>query len=192
MTKVKTTKLNKGIKKGTQIPVQQKYSDDPGAIGQWMQRQMSNNGYNINTGAGVDLPDFDLEMKTRNINSTSAHTIGSMTVNDIISTSYKDTLICKKSQRQYRVKYDDNTSTVVDEKVYDFSDPYIQDRIEESYNIARNKIINGDRGDYIKGGDYGYFEKQTDNSYQYRVSNKAMKNIETMSSNSVTVKKFFE
>lgn len=192
MSNIKVKKLNKGIQKGSQLPFQQKFSADPGAIGQYVQRTMSKNGYNINTGSGVDLPDLDIEIKTRNINSTSGHTIGSMTVDDIIKTPYIDSSICKKTQRQYRVKYDDNTSIVTDERVYDFSDPYIQKKIEESYNAARDKIINGDRGDYIKGGNYGYFEKQTDNSYQYRVSNKAMTDIETMSSNSKTFNGLFE
>jgi hypothetical protein len=67
--------------------------------------------------------------------------------------------------------------------VYDFSAPYIQEKIEQCYEAARQKIIQGDERDYIPGGHYGFFERQAGGprSYQFRFTDGAMKKLEAMS-----------
>jgi hypothetical protein len=100
---------------------------------------------------------------------------------DIIEKSYRESVICEKLQQQLRVKTKDQI--IISAEVYDFSSPYIQEKIEESYETARQKIINGDRSKYISGGPYGYFERTVkgSRSYQFRVSDGAVKKIESMS-----------
>lgn len=139
---------------------------------------------------GPDIQSIGVEIKNRNVDSSSPHSVGSMTIEYIISTNYKDTYIAQKLQRQLRVKVRDNVVQSAD--VYDFSSKTIQDLIEESYEAGRQMIIDGDRRNYISGGKFGYFEQKTGsvNSYSFRLSNYAMNTIERISTS--TYDKFFQ
>jgi len=104
-----------------------------------------------------------------------------MTPEDIKSTPYRESVVHDKLQRQYRVKTKDRV--IVSDRVYDFTAPYIQEKIEQCYEAARQKIIQGDESNYTSGGSYGLFERQTDGprSYQFRFTDGAMKKLEAMS-----------
>jgi hypothetical protein len=152
-----------------------------GAAGRDIENQLRAQGFPLSNQPGADLPTVGLEVKSRDIDSTSAQSVGAMLPEDIIKTSYRDSLICDKLQQQFRVKTKDQI--IVSAEVYDFSAPYIQEKIEASYEAARQKITAGDRSKYISGGPYGYFERTVkgSRSYQFRVSNNAVKKIESMS-----------
>lgn len=153
-----------------------------GAAGRDIENRLRAQGFPISNESGPDLPSIGVEVKSRDVDATSAQSVGSMLPEDIIKTPYHESVICKKLQQQFRVKHKDQV--IVSADMYDFSPKYIQERIETSYEAARQKIIVGDDGDYISGGPYGYFERTVkgSRSYQFRVSNGAVKKLEIMAS----------
>jgi hypothetical protein len=152
-----------------------------GAAGRYIHEELGKQGYPMSNAPGADIPEIETEVKTRDLDAVSAHTVGRMTSEDIIVTPYRDSLVYAKLQRQYRVKTKDRV--VVSDRVYDFSKPHIQEKIEQCYEAARQKIINGDESNYISGGYFGFFERQVNGprSYQFRLTDGAMKKLEAMS-----------
>jgi hypothetical protein len=171
MTKPKVTRLKIPLV-GKTVPKQQH-----GNVGRKIQRDLISAGHNFNTGKGVDLPEEGLEVKTRKEESTSAHTVGSITVEQIKKNSWDESSLKEKCQNQYRVSYSDTESVIKEAKIYDFTDPYIQEKLKEGYEEGRKLIQKGHTGDYVRGSKWGYFERQTKNSYQYRIPHSAMKTI---------------
>jgi hypothetical protein len=151
-----------------------------GAAGRDVENKLRQQGIPISRDSGPDIPSVNLEVKTRDLDATSAQSVGSMTPEDIVITPYRQSVIFKKLQQQYRVKTKDQI--IVSAEVYDFSSPNIQEKIEESYEAARQKIIAGNNSDYVSGGKYGYFERTVSDSrsYEFRFANGAMKKIENM------------
>jgi hypothetical protein len=193
MTSVKVTKIKKGVNVGDSVPTMSGYN--PGNVGNYIEQCIISSGhYNYNTQKGVDLPDIGVEVKTRNEDATSPQTIGRMTIDDIKNTPYEQSSIYEKIQTQYRVKHRDGIIT--EESVYDFSDPMIQDIIEESYETARKMIIEGNISYYIRGKNcWGYFEKtsgSSDNLRDFRLPNKQMKEIEKISKNAKHIRNLFD
>ena len=111
-----------------------------GAAGRDIENQLRAQGFPISNQPGPDLPSVGLEVKSRDIDSTSAQSVGTMLPEDIIQKSYRESVICEKLQQQLRVKTKDQK--IISSEVYDFSSPYIQEKFEESYEIARQKISN--------------------------------------------------
>lgn len=192
MIKVKTIK--KGIEVGTDIPFQQSH----GNVGRWVEEQLSDNGYLMSNGKGVDIPGLGVECKSRKVESNSPHTVGTMTIAEIVLTDYEDSVIFEKFQQQYRVHYSDEGQIVLSSAVYDFSDPYIQKQIREAYEAGRKVIVDeldkeGYMPSYIRGGDFGQFEiTESNNSYRFRIPHGAMKKIETMSKGASVFNNLFE
>ena len=151
-----------------------------GASGRDAEKKLIKRGVPLSNGPGADIPECDFEVKTRDLDATSAHTVGRMAPEDIITTPYRKSTIYHKLQQQYRVKSKDRI--IVSAEVYDFSASHIQEKIEQCYEAARQKIIQGDKSDYISGGHYGFFERQADGprSYQFRFTDGAMKKLEAM------------
>ena len=184
---VKVTKLNKAIQVGDKIPMKQ-YN---GNVGRWIEDRLEDLGYTINRGYGPDLLDMGVEVKSRKESSKSGHTMASMHPDDILATDWEDSNIFDKSQRQYRVYYDDDSIVTVAE-IFDFTDPDIQTLLKESYNEGRKLFPNSANGDnYFRGDEcVGYFEGQENGYYQFRLTDAGMKRIERMSKQ--TFGKFFE
>ncbi len=157
-----------------------------GASGRDGEKKLIKRGIQLSNGPGADIPEADFEVKTRDLNATSAHTVGRMSVRYIKSTPYNESTIYHKLQQQYRIKSRDRV--IVSAEVYDFSSQYIQKKIEQCYETARQKIIQGDTSNYISGGSYGFFERQTDGprSYQFRFTDGAMKKLEAMAQSTFT------
>jgi hypothetical protein len=190
---INVTKIKKGIAVGTEIPERQRY----GNVGQWAQDQLIENGYNINTGVGPDLAEMGVEVKTRKIESSSPHTVGSMRIQDIILTPYDQSNICDKFQKQYRVHYSDEGQVVTEERLYDLTDEYIQSKIRAAYEAGRKTIARneefGYHPPYVKGTSWGNFEiVESCTGYSFRIPHGAMKKIETASKNAGIFKRFFE
>lgn len=186
--KAKVTKIKKGIEPGTIVPMKQR----GGNVGQWVERELKSKGYKISNSKGVDLPEENVEVKTRKNGSNSAHTIGNVTVDGIKTQSWDDSHLREKCQSQYRVDYDNRDSVITGSKIYDFTDTYIQEKFKEAYDAGRKLIISGDKGAYIRGSKWGYFERKTDNSYEFRIPHAAMKKFKTASSNSKSFGKLFD
>jgi hypothetical protein len=89
-----------------------------GAAGRDIENQLRAQGFPLSNQSGPDLPTVGLEVKSRDIDSTSAQSIGTMLPEDIIRTPYPESVICEKLQQQYRVKHKDQV--IVSAEVYDF------------------------------------------------------------------------
>lgn len=178
--KAKVTKLKKGISVGTKVPSKQ----FAGNVGRWGEEVLEANGHTINKGRGADMPRANLEVKTRKIESKSPHTIASATISDAMTVDYANSEVYKKFQQQYRVHYSDIDSIVVSERVFDFSDPYIQEKISEGYKIIQDELIGGNRTSYIAGNGWIHAQRTIQGgSYQFRVPDSAMKKCETIATN---------
>lgn len=190
---MKIAKIKNGIEAGTEVPERQHY----GNIGRWAESVLESNGHRLDNGAGCDLPEYGVEVKTRKVESSSPHTVGTMRIEDIISTPYDQSLIFEKFQQQYRVNYSDEGQVVLDSQVYDFTDEFIQDKIREAYEAGRKKIVaNENQGfhpPYVKGTEFGQFEiAESYSSYRFRIPNGAMKKILQASKGTKIFKKLFE
>jgi methyl coenzyme M reductase beta subunit len=171
---LKVKKIKNGIEKGQCVP------NDTKIVGKWIEDQLENNGHIINRGAGVDLTEINVEVKSRKVSSNSAHTIGRMTTKDIINTPYDSSSIKNKIQTQYRVEYDDNCK-VNESKIYDFSEEWIQELIKLSYESGRAEIAAGLTKNNTATHGVGIFQRDKDkDQWQYRITNAGMKKIKTM------------
>jgi hypothetical protein len=163
-----------------------------GAAGREVEEIMAAQGWPMDRrGQGIDVPAYGFEVKSRDLDSTSSQSIGKMLPEDIKVTPFPDSPIHDKIQQQLRVKTQDQI--IVSADMYDFSNPYIQQKIEESYESARAKIIAGDDSNYIPGGQFGYFERtnpKTSRSYDFRLTDRAMHKLESMATS--TFKDLFE
>ena len=193
---VNVVKLNNAIEVGTVIPME----ECNGNIGRWVEDQLEDNGYIVNRGKGIDLPQMGIEVKTRKFDSTSGHTIGAMLPQDIIDNKWQSgNNIFDKAQKHYRVKHKVNELTgdnfVVSAQVYDFTDPDIQNNLKEAWdhccgvllqNLGSSKDI-----DYISGKEkWAYLELQENGYYQFRIPTGIMKKMESIV-NSNRTKLFF-
>jgi hypothetical protein len=190
------TKLNNAIKVGDRIPMTQ----ESGNIGRYVEYIMKRNGYSLNRGKGIDLKGLHLEIKTRLVDSTSGHTVGAMLPIDIINTEWENSNIHDKVQKQYRVEYKDDSpvgeqytcSIVTEAKVYNFTHPFIQEKLKKDYNFCRTQIVEtGFEPQYV-AGDWAYLEMQSNGYYQFRITPAAMKKMKTYSNQAKQTNLFFE
>ncbi len=190
---IRIKKLKAGIPVGTEIPERQQY----GNVGRWIHDKMKDHGYDVVDGKGVDIPSMGVEIKSRKIESNSYHTVGTISIRDILCTPYDMSIIKEKFQQQYRVHYSDEGQVVVSEGIVDLTDEYIQSKVREAFEAARKKVIqneeNGYHPPYVKGTEWGHFEiTDSCGSYRFRISNPAMKKLEKISKNADIFGKLFE
>lgn len=154
--------------------------------GEFVEGVLKEEGYVLQDGQGPDIPGLGVEVKSRCNTATSPNTVGKMSVADIINTPYRESPIFKKIQLQFRVVYDKYTREVLNPKIVDFTDKHIQEIIEDAYETGRQQFKEGLRGPYIKGTQWGHWEldKQTQNSYSFRIPDKRMKDLVSMSTSS--------
>jgi hypothetical protein len=123
-----------------------------------------------------------------------------MTSSDITITSFKDSVIFKKFQQQFRVhhiKKLDGSTVIVSAKMYNFAYPKIQDAVEAAYEAGRTVMIdqlkncNGECDDYIRGTlpngllACGYWErKENSNSFDFRLPTVVIEQFEEIAINS--------
>lgn len=179
--KITSLKKAENVLIGMPVPKQKN-----GNIGHLVEDVMADAGYPIDRQATVDLPALKVEVKTRTAEATSAHAIGSMTIDDIINTPYQNSPVKDKFQQQFRVTHSDTFREVTSAKIYDFSDTYIQGLVERDYEAGRAIFAelqkNNDKyPKYVRGANTDfYWEKKESNSYAFRVSDSAMKEFEGM------------
>lgn len=172
MKKTKVTKF-KNTLNTTVIPATQEFDD--GFVGKVIEGILRSQGLPIDSAnAGPDIEEFGLEIKTHRKGSKADVSIGSMTVSDIATTNYHNSVIKEKLQTIRWVEHEvdqftnANTSIVKEDLVLDFDDPVIQDEFEFHYNKTINEITtNNDK--YKINKRVGWWEKKTENSWAFRV-----------------------
>ena len=183
--------IKDNIKKGDLIPQSEKDCD----VGQWVDAQMAQKGHTVDQNGIVDLPEFGIDNKTRKFGSKAHHTVGSMTINDIINTqSWYDTRYYKKALNQNQVQWSDIYKEVVDVTILDMDMPEIQQPLQEAYEDLRKRVVAGDRSkNIISGCGWAVFDGYNhSNSYRFRITDKAMNKIKNMSRSRDTRKRLFE
>ncbi len=164
-----------------------KYCCD-GSMGLAIENELRNQGFNVSSGV-IDMPDLQLEIKTRKSTSDAPHTVGTMTHNDILNTSWKYTSFRQKLQSQLRITIDAETGKVSDQTVIHFrDDPDIDNELERSYETARSMLKvhhllhNSIMKSYtIRGKDrLGFLEYKNGTSYAFRISDSGMKRFINM------------
>lgn len=157
-----------------------------GHAGRQIEDILEDYGMDMNRGPGVDIPSLNVEVKSREITATSAHTVADMVVADIINTDYKNSYVYEKIQQQFRVHTLNNV--VVSAEVYDFSADHIQELLEAGYENARQQLIQNSALPYTSyTGFYGYFERvKGHTAHSFRLSDRDMKTLEGMSKSTYT------
>ena len=191
MKKARVKIIKNNVKIGTRIPLTASASE----VGRFVDFTMSKNGHKIDKTGLVDMPDYEVDNKSRKKGSQASHTVGSMTIDDITNTpNFNNTRYRHKVQNQNRVTYDSNFSEIVDVHLLDMDIDLIQEKLAEGYNDCRNQLLQGKRSKEIKSKNgwvvfdgYGH-----DNSYRMRIPNTAMKKIQNISGSRDTYKRFFE
>ena len=151
-----------------------------GVAGRYIEAHMQQEGWPTDLrGAGADIPIYNLEIKSRDKDAVSHHTVGAMLPADIISKSYSSSIIFEKLQQQFRVITKDQV--VVSTTVYNFAHPKIQVIFNNGYETCRQKLAAGDESNYIRGNDYCFFERQRGKaSYKFRIFKNKMAVLENM------------
>lgn len=153
-----------------------------GNIGRLVEQVLEEVGYKINKGAGVDIPELGVEIKTTVFPTHSARSIGSMTFTDIIETSYEDSLICKKLQQQFVVRHSPTLMMITEAKMYDFRDPEIQTKFKDAYESTRKVLATYTEANYPREvkvkGKCGYLEYVDSNNFKFRIPQAEIKKIE--------------
>jgi hypothetical protein len=184
MTNFKVTKLGKAESAliGMTVPEQKN-----GNVGILVQDTMIDQGYNMSTHKGVDIPDLEIEVKSKGTESTSAYSMGSLHIDSIKDYDYDHSTIKEKCQTIFKVEHSQIFREVTDARVLDFTKPYIQEKFRDAFNTARDKMLTGDESNYIKGHDkaWGYFERKIKggvptNNWAFRITVKNMKAFEGM------------
>jgi len=182
----KVTKLNKAIDPGHVIPLVQKH----GNIGRWVENYLALQGYKINKGFGIDLLGLNLEIKTRDVNATSAQTITSLSLPNLVNYDWNRGPAKHKIARQYRVLYkqlDAGSSIVVESGVFDFTKSGIPQILRYDFDVNRRYFIDyleehGEYPKYVnKGSGWLFLERTTEREFwQVRLTNSNMNKLENM------------
>ena len=178
---LKPTHIKHGIPIGTVLTVD---SGNHGAIGMQVHEHIAQQGHNMNPSDGCDMPDLKVEVKSRKVGSSSSHTIGTVSIDTVLNKEYEQTVIYEKSQHIYKVIHAPHTLTtnvVQETRLWDFSVPDCQEKLKEAYNIIRQKVQVGCRDKRITGTQFGNLELQSSGSYQFRLTDSAMKALEAIS-----------
>lgn len=183
MTKIDKNIKIKKLKTGSEnmiLPRQEKGNE--GAVGKHYENELRSRGFKLNSGNGIDIPDLRLENKTRNRASKAPHTTGTMTYDNILATPWAKTTFAEKLQHQNRMEYDNVFNVAVNESVFDFSKPEIQDLLERDYEKCREELRNqgAPSPGTIVGGQYGMLEHKGGKTYAHRISDAGMRKLKGM------------
>lgn len=191
MKKARVKSIKDNIDVGAQIPNFKNDCD----VGQWIDYQMAKKGHRVDKSGLVDLPEYEVDNKSRKKGSSANHTVGSMTIDDIIKTpDFNNTRYRHKVQNQNQITYDPDFQEVTDVRLLDMDIDLIQQKLSEGYTDCRNQLVNGDRSKEIKSANGwvvfdGYVHP---NSYRMRITNTAMKKIRNISGSRDTFGTLFE
>jgi hypothetical protein len=164
-------------------------------MGQWIDQEMYKKGHVIDHTGVVDMPEYNIDNKTRKKGSKANHTVGSMTILDILNTpDWSDTRYSHKTQNQNQIEWDPVFMEISKVTVLDMDIDLIQEKLKEGYEDVRGQLVAGCRSMEIKSKNgwvvldgYGHSK-----SYRMRIPDKAMKKIKNISGSRDTIKKLFE
>jgi hypothetical protein len=164
-----------------------------GTNGKILESAMREQGYPVDPRAVVDLPGINpdspgVEVKSRSATTNSAHTVGTMTYDNILSTAWPDTSFMKKLLQQWQVEISKNIFTGeigAGGTMVDLTHLDIQKQVEEAYESCRAQLAAQGtivKGQTISGGQYGVLEHKpgksgTNKSYAMRIPAAGMKKI---------------
>lgn len=135
---VRLTTWNFSALKGKELPEPDKKND--GHIGNYIDNYLKEQMNIHNPNAPVDLASLGIEVKSKKIDTGSSWSIGTITVNDIINTSYVDSKIYKKLQALLLVTTDIDFRIVKEVELHYFDNDEIQSLLDKSYEKAREEI----------------------------------------------------
>jgi len=173
-----------------------------GRLGLAVEEELRKQGFQISNGT-IDLPDLELEIKTRkDTNCTAHHTVGTMTLSDIINTPWDQTPIKQKIKSQFRVTFSEETGRVVKQEVIHLKDdPDIDTECKLSYEGAREKLKEhfDNTGmplysTYIKSpySNAAILEHKSGNSYAYRILDSHFRKFEASANSAPHFNSLFE
>jgi hypothetical protein len=175
------------------VPFQNPSSIQDGLNGKILEKAMIEKGFKLDSTGTVDLPQGGIEVKTRRASTKSNHTVGTMTCDAIINTSWEDTPFKKKLQKQYRVTIREGNpftgKVVATGETVDLSHPEIQHYFEQAYEECRRQltkqiVTTGEiiPGQTITGGQFGVLENKPGKtrkgkSFAWRIPDSGMKKV---------------
>lgn len=159
---------------GTQIS-----STFGGQSGRDAENLLEGMGFKIDRKGILDMQAYNWEVKTRRVNATSAQTVATMYVDDIISTPYRLSKVYEKIRKQLRfTQTEDNVISSID--LIDFDQPHIQHRLESAYESQRAKLKANPFLSYTKvdAGQCAYFEDvHNNNTLDFRITDSIMNSL---------------
>lgn len=173
--KVKPSDLTTHLIPGYPIPPDLSHSE----VGTWLENEIKKDWrIQFNNGKGVDLPQFGVEVKSRDITSTSDHTVTKMIRDDILKSAWdKNNVAWQKLQYQYRMHYDFE-KRIIEELVFcNFTHWTIQSRLEAEFNAIKLPLLRDKKLERTTKEDRWLFiERDIENPgiYQVRLKNRAM------------------
>jgi hypothetical protein len=155
-------------------------------------------GTKMNQGRGADYPEANHEIKSRKKDTNAALSIGTMRIDEIISTPFELSAIAAKLNTIQEVSiYEDNNLSVIGEtelvKVYEMTD-----EIKRDYETCRSIFARGEtRPATTKEAPFGYFEEiysksSNPNLRKFRIRSTGWEKIKTASRTADTRSKLFE
>lgn len=179
----------KRIAPGTPLP--EKVNDND--HGHYVEDLMESAGNVIDRAGTLDLPKAKRDIKSHDIYSNASYTQGSITLNNMSKTKWKNTNIYKKVQVQEIVLTDTTFNEVRSSFKVDMRDSEIQRKFKEDYKHIRREIKNGTESKDIYGPNR-YFVGDlhgSAGSARIRIPSKAMQEIFNISKSASTRKKLF-
>lgn len=111
------------------------------AVGTWVEDELSNLGLAVNKNNSIDVPPWSVEIKTRKLQAVSPHTLGQLSLKQILKNSWKDSNIISKCQLHYQVIWDRNHMQTCVDRIIDLRQSWRQELFEHAFNQARDQLI---------------------------------------------------
>lgn len=150
-------------------------------VGKWFEKQIKKYPiFKHNPGPGVDIPDFLLELKTRDVNSTSGQTVTKMTRNKLLSYEWNDkNPAWQKLQYQYRMHYDFETLEILEVELWDFTIDRIQNRFAKEWLAIKTLLLKDPKLVRTTTKDmWLYLDKeQKSNTYHVRINDSTLRQL---------------
>lgn len=146
----------------------------------------------FNDGPGADLPTLNMEVKARDINTTSALSIGTMTTKKIIDQFYDQSEI--KEKLQIIAIHWHNQVTWQGGELFNCTRSHIQEILRQDYEFIRNALAKGFDDVYLASKSILHIEQPKDlkNSYKFRISEHNLNQLRVMCASGKMFDRFFE
>jgi len=170
------------------------------AVGYAVETWLREAGYLLNSGAGPDIPELEVEIKTRKVQSHAPWTIGAVAIDDLTNINPRYLPILSKLRIQMHVLWCADTEKILDVEILNFADQNVQHRFIEAFEelkctaikkLDSRKLVTSPAFEIIsapkwklpksiKCSGVGYLELKSGNTYQFRIRPKDMDSIKTM------------